>query len=653
MDTLHKTSARLRTAFAVVSLLLLVAVFSLRPGILRGVTALNGVDYDQMHVHRIRFARDALFGPAHTLPAWYPREVLGSPFLANLQSFPWIPSRLLLLPIDPSAAYAAGIFIAAGLSAVFTWLYCRQAGLSRLGAWVAAGTFACAGYFASRIMAGHLPLLEAYPALPLLLWLVDRALKGRRVDLGILAVCCAFVVSAGHPQLPAYAIGSALCYAAWRSRGWLRARIVTSISLGCGLAMAVWWPMLLLIGRSTRIMHLPAAENDIAMPYGRLLALIAPGIDGWPWPVAMSDTNPFDAYPNTAYFWDTAAYIGILPLVALVALLVRCILRRRLPESRWRFLTYLGVAAFLGSLPLAEPLRDLLPGTLLRSPSRSLYLSTFCVAVAMGIAVDTVRRSTIRNLLVAVAVCIQFVDLWSFDHHFIQEEPRVEAAPKFQAVLDRQLGDGRIAVERETSLLSYEDRYDDAGGFDSIFLAGYSRRMASLAGLPVEHNWQLIDASLLPVKALEAAGVKFVITGDPGKLLRVPNPAPRANVRYERPSSDEIRLVSARQGFARVLEAYDPGWRATVDGVPAPVIDDGGFAMAVAVPRGRHEVRLTFKTPGRATGIALSLVSLGLLIILIRGGRRDRQDDAHPGYSPGRYTPSVHLPEEAGAMTRS
>jgi hypothetical protein len=643
---------RLRTALALASLLALVAVFYVRPGMLRGTSSLAGMDYDQMHVHRLRFARDALFGAGHTLPGWYPHEVLGSPFLANLQSFPWIPTRLVLLLIDPSIAYAAGIFMAAALSAVFTWLYCRQAGMSRLGAWTSAGTFAAAGFFASRVMAGHLPLLEAYPALPLLLWLVDRAVKRRRFDLGALAVCCAFVVSAGHPQLPAYAVGSALLYAAWRSRGWLRARIIAAMLLGCGLAMAVWWPMLLLIGRSTRILVLSSAANDVAMPYGRLLALIVPGLHGWPSPVPMAEAHPFDAWPNPAYFWDTASYIGILPLVAIVLLLVRCIVRKRMPGSRWLFLTLLGVAALLGSLPLTDSFRHLLPGTLLRSPSRLLYISTFCTAVAMGAAVDALRRSPVRNTLLGIALCIHFIDLWGFAHLFIQENPHVETPLAFQGILDRELGDGRIAVERDAALLSYEDRYDDAGGFDSIFLASFSRRMAALADMPAGHNWQRIDASELPVNALRAAGVKFVITTDNG-LYRVPNPEPRANVPYTRPSSDEIRLMSSRAGVVSVLEAYDPGWSATVDGARGLVIDDGGFAMKVQVPAGKHEVRLAYKTPGRGAGAALSLLSLSLLVVLIKADRRDRPGGARPGYSPDRYIPSVHLREEADAMTRS
>ena len=63
----------------------------------------------------------------------------------------------------------------------------------------------------------------------------------------------------------------------------------------------------------------------------------------------------------------------------------------------------------------------------------------------------------------------------------------------------------------------------------------------ALAGEPPDTNEQVFDASVLPVNALEALGVRFVITtgertdlalaasDDDDKLYRVPDPAPRAN----------------------------------------------------------------------------------------------------------------------------
>ena len=101
------------SAFAVLALFALTEVFYLRQGIPMGTRTLAGLDYEELHIRRIRFARAALFGIRHTLPAWYPHEVLGSPFAANLQSFPWIPTDLLLLPLDPSIAYAVAIALSA------------------------------------------------------------------------------------------------------------------------------------------------------------------------------------------------------------------------------------------------------------------------------------------------------------------------------------------------------------------------------------------------------------------------------------------------------------------------------------------------------------------------------------------------------------
>ncbi len=634
-----------RSALAVTAMVLLTEAVYMRPEILRGTDSLMGSDYEMLHRWRLAFAREQLFGVAHALPAWDPHELMGAPFAANLQSFPWIPNRLILLFFDPSVAFGIGVALAAALAAIFTFLYCRRAGLTRIGAATAGWTFACAGYFSSRVMAGHLPLLEAYPALPLLLWLVDRAIAlKRRIDLAVLALSCTCVVAAGHPQIPAYALGTAFLYALWRGR----IRIAGAMALGVGLASAIWWPMILLIGRSTRILHLAAPDNDIAMPWGRVLALIVPGIQGWAEPVELADKNPFTGYPNNSYFWDTASYIGILPLVAIVALLVLCIVRKRMPEWPWRFLAVLGVCAFICSLPVASPLLHALPGTFLRSPARLLYLSTFAAAVAMGACCDAIREirwpggiRVMQGALVILLAC-HFADLWRFDHWFIQTYPRGDDAPAFQAILDREIGNNRIAEEREDTVFSNEDRYDDAGGFDSIFLARFNRSYLSLAGLPADTNEQVFDASTLPVRALEALGVGFVITTDErddlplvsstdeAKLYRVPNPAPRTQfiapgatdagtLEYSRPSSDEIAIQASTQkaGSVHILESYDPGWTANVDGKPAPVEPSNGFAMAVPVEAGSHQVRLQYSTPGRLTGVTLSLLSLTMLTVLI------------------------------------
>jgi len=685
---------RFRSWINVAVLLILTEAIYVPPSILgRG---LFGADYLMLHIRRMAFAQSGLFGPRHTLPGWYPHELLGAPFSANLQNFPLIPSRLLLLLLDPGVAYGVGVALAAALAAVFSYLYCRRIGLSEIGAVTAGWTFACAGFFATRVTAGHLPLLEAYPSLPLLLWLADRAVSADRTeyqarDLAALAFASACVAVAGHPQLPVYSLATGLLYIVVRGRGWRRVRVVAAMALGLGTTLFAWWPMLLLIRRSTRVLALAAPSNDIVMPYRRLLALIRPGIDGWPDIVASLNRHPFGGYPNYAYFWDTASYIGLLPLLVILLLLFRSVTEKRFPRWPWAFLAALGLGAFLLALPLADPLRRMVPGTLLRSPARLLYLATFPAALALGVGVDEFLRSNLlklraRQAVVACCLIFHVLDLGGFSRLFIQTDDSPVTKPEFEQILSREAGDGRVAVDPELKSIS-SDRYDDVGVFDSILLANPYRAILGLNGSPRNFNVQNLDGSELAIAALQGAGVRFVVTSterqdlelvsesDDAYLYRVPEPAPRAaffaesrtdfmprqeildafvshprsgrlllpaearryvsravsvsggtdgqaavaDVVYVRPWSDEIRLRTSTEqaGFVQVLESYDPGWSAAVDGVGAPVVLANGFSMAVPVAPGKHDVRLWYETPGRTAGLVLSLLSACMLAGLI------------------------------------
>ena len=698
-ETISKTGGGWRGVAGVAILLVLTAAMYVRPSMMAGSSFLLGADFHHMHARRMAFAQSALFGARHALPGWYPHEFMGSPFAANLQSFPWIPTRLVLLPLDPDVAFGAGVAIAAMLAALFTYLFCMRAGLSQIGAMAAGWTFACAGYFMARVLAGHLPLLEAYPALPLLLWLADRALSPDRVDrqardLAALALASACIAVAGHPQVPAYALATALLYVMARGHGWHRLRAVAAIALGLGTTLVAWWPMLLLIQRSTRVLHLAPPDNDIVMPYSRLLALLVPGVHGWPGLLEHPSQHPFTGYPNDAYFWDTVAYVGLLPLIAILLLLIASVARKRVPAWPWSFLAAVGVGALILALPATSYLRAMTPGTFFRSPSRLLYLSTFAASVALGFGVSAFLKSKVftpgvRQALVACCLLLHLVDLGGFGWRFVRTRARQhhDSGP-YEQTLAREVKDGRIGVDFEL-VRDYGDRYDDAGVFDSLLLANPYRAILQLLGQPPDLNTQDMDGSDYTLPALRAAGVRFVVTAaerkdltladtsnDKADLYRVPDPAPRASffadevvdfmprenivdafaaqsggnrlllpvetrgqgapvtspapdrvpaqVIYSRPSSDEIKLDAAtdRAGFVYVVEAFDPGWSAQVDGGSAPVVLANGFAMAIPTAPGRHSIRLSYSTPGRMVGGVLSLVSGCLLAGLIWTVRR-------------------------------
>lgn len=74
----------------------------------------------------------------------------------------------------------------------------------------------------------------------------------------------------------------------------------------------------------------------------------------------------------------------------------------------------------------------------------------------------------------------------------------------------------------------------------------------------------------------------------------------------------------------RFYTYYFPGWRATVDGVPAEITpEQPNGLITLRLPPGDHDVRLRFgATPLRAIGAALSLGALAAIIALWFWGRR-------------------------------
>jgi hypothetical protein len=486
-----------------------------------GENALWGADFFELHFHRIRFAQAALFGPSPHLPAWYPRELLGTPFWSNIQSFPFLPTRLILLGLDPLNLYPVAVILGASLAALFTFLYARRIGLSRLAAAAAGWTFACAGFYASRVMAGHLPLLEVYGALPLLLWLIERyraAAPGRSRSLSLLAlgVACACLALAGHPQIPLYAGGAALIYLSVRVPWRAVIRAAGAMAAGGLCAGFALWPMWLLIGRSTRVLALDPPSNDIAFPYSRLVAMVLPWHQGWPAAVTRSPNGPL-AFADPAYFWETVDYIGLLPLAAAGFLLVRALVARKRPTVPMAFLTLLAIAGLLMSFPAARAPFAHLPGTFLRSPARLLYFGEFALAIGLGAAVDRVLAFRTRSgrlwvvAAVAVVLALHVFDLGHHDRYFIRMVTYNGELTQADENFAKAVGTGHVAIDSGL-LIPLNRELDDVGYFDSIALAKPYRAILDMAGLPPKLNTQYLDGSELDARTLSTCGVKVVVT---------------------------------------------------------------------------------------------------------------------------------------------
>ena len=149
-------------------------------------------------------------------------------------------------------------------------------------------------------------------------------------------------------------------------------------------------------------------------------------------------------------------------------------------------------------------------------------------------------------------------------------------------------------------------------------------------------SWTVAGSRETALRAVLAPGFDpahdVVVEGDPG--LGAPSGAPggvSGSARYvpEGPQAARIDVDALRPSLVLIRTAYDPGWRAEVDGRSVRVLPADSLLQAVPVPPGRHTIRLAYSDPSIGIGLlgsALSLAAMfGLALGLLlreRGGRR-------------------------------
>ena len=98
----------------------------------------------------------------------------------------------------------------------------------------------------------------------------------------------------------------------------------------------------------------------------------------------------------------------------------------------------------------------------------------------------------------------------------------------------------------------------------------------------------------------------------------------RLEVLERRPARTTARIEASGTVLAILHVPRAPGWAATLDGRPVPLIEANLGAMAVAVPEGVHEVRWAYQPPGVMPGAGITLVGLLACGMLALTGSRRR-----------------------------
>lgn len=127
-----------------------------------------------------------------------------------------------------------------------------------------------------------------------------------------------------------------------------------------------------------------------------------------------------------------------------------------------------------------------------------------------------------------------------------------------------------------------------------------------------------------------------------------PGPHLPASAEVVRENTDEVDVgarVPGTGGYLLLADSFAPGWRAEVDGEPAPVLRANGLFRAVRLTPGEHMVRFVYRPRAFYAGAAVSALATLLLVALVihparTGGRSAR---------PARETPAAGDPIHSGA----
>jgi hypothetical protein len=83
-----------------------------------------------------------------------------------------------------------------------------------------------------------------------------------------------------------------------------------------------------------------------------------------------------------------------------------------------------------------------------------------------------------------------------------------------------------------------------------------------------------------------------------------------------------VDVTANRAAWFFVADANYPGWRATLDGKPAPLFSAQLLGKAVAIPQGHHRLEIAFRSSTFIAGLSISAMSLIAALFALWNGKR-------------------------------
>jgi hypothetical protein len=161
--------------------------------------------------------------------------------------------------------------------------------------------------------------------------------------------------------------------------------------------------------------------------------------------------------------------------------------------------------------------------------------------------------------------------------------------------------------------------FDVPGSVPRTYVVSRARQAEGTAAVAaiLADDFQMHDEVVLSLEPLAAP--PRAVAAEPPEVV----PGGSSRIVSWRPDFIRVEADAAADGYLVLVDTYDPEWRATVDGRPAPIVRANVAFRAVALTRGHHVVDFRYRPRPVAWGLAVSALTLaGILAVVARGRHR-------------------------------
>ncbi|MDB5054927.1 MAG: hypothetical protein JWM44_2977 [Bacilli bacterium] len=354
-------------------------------------------------------------------PLWNSGINLGTPFYADIQNACFYLPNLLLSILPFNMAYNYLLLFHLSLAGIFTYLYLFQIKLDKKSAFLGGLVFMFCGTINAKF--GHVTVQNAIIWLPLILYFYEKLLDtGNKKYVVLMSFAFSMQIFAGFIQVSFYSAIILFIYYLTsvnkykKFKYWLLDLVNFSV-ITIGLTAIQIVPMISLAKSVDRTAINYEFFSSFSLPFQSIATLIFPNIFG----VHVPD-SPFKLYHfnyfNVGNLTEFAMYIGILPLIFAINIVLRYFVHDRFVRV-WCLILFVSFILALGdSLPFLNRLMFEVPVfNAFRVSARFLFVFNLAIAVLFAKQYDLIikdkKPSNVIKKLLKTSILISAISALS------------------------------------------------------------------------------------------------------------------------------------------------------------------------------------------------------------------------------------------------